>query len=206
MASRTAVVIPAIVAFLLAPAFAQEPVPDPEVVHPKLRVSVSDLSTVKASDTSDAAAAKAAVAIVLSAANKTCDPASQILAVLEANASSRLEELSKKLSSASCLTKSGTVHVNARFMPNISIQADDIIASIRNGSLQLMRWNGVLYVLHGVVYDEHLHNSGKRENVIRQLLLIDPRFSGERRFIAFDREKDDFSQVEGISSLDFVSP
>jgi hypothetical protein len=65
----------------------------------------------------------------------------------------------------------------------------------------LMEWNGNLYVIHGVVYDEHLHNSGKRENVIRQLLLIDPRYAYERRFVSFDRQADDFSQVEGIAEI-----
>ncbi len=54
---------------------------------------------------------------------------------------------------------------------------------------------------YGVVYDEHLHASGRRDNVIRELLLIDPRYSDRRGFVAFDREHDDFAQVEGIAAV-----
>ncbi len=207
MTSRVVVVAVIIVVLLAGPAVAQElPVPDPEVVHPNLRVTVNNLSFVKASDESKAAVAKAALAIVLSASNVKCDPASQVNSVLEANAESSLRTLSEKLVAASCLARGGTVHLDAEFTPSGSIQADNIVASIKRHEPLLMRWNGILYVLHGVVYDEHLHNSGRRENVIRQLLLIDPRYADERRFGSFDRPKDDFSQVEGFAKILFVSP
>lgn len=152
------------------------------------------------------AVAKAAVATVLSASNVKCEPASQLNAVLESQGGASLRKLAEKLSGASCMMDGKIVHLSAVFTPNGSIQADGIIAPLVHAKPLLIRWNGALYVLYGVVYDEHLHNSGKRENVIRRLLLIDPRYSDERKFVSFDRQRDDFAQVEGIAEIRFALP
>ncbi len=62
----------------------------------------------------------------------------------------------------------------------------------------------MLYVLYGVVYDEHLYSSGRQDNIVRDLLLIDPRYSSERRFVQFQRAKDNFAEIEGIASIGIV--
>ncbi len=189
----------------LIPAIAQDlPTPDPEVVHPNLRVALNNMPSVKVSDQSGLTVAKTAVAMVLGATKVNCDPGSQLNTVLEANAGAPLQTVAAKLSGASCMTNGKIVHVSAAFTPNGSIQADGIIAPLLHQKPLLIRWNDALYVLYGVIYDEHLHNSGKRENVIRQLLLIDLRYADQRRFVAFDRQKNDFAQVEGIAEIHVV--
>lgn len=179
-------------------------VPDPELVHPNIRVSVPHLASVKSDDESGGAAAKTVMAIVLSALNVRCDPASQLNTVLEANGGAPLRTLSEQLAGASCMTNGRIGHLSAEFTPNGSIQADEIIAPLMHGKPLLIRWSDVLYVMYGAVYDEHVHNSGKHENVIRELLLIDPRYSDRRRLVPFDRQKNDFSQVEGIAEIEFT--
>lgn len=182
------------------------PAPDPEVVHPNVRVSISNMPVVKISDQSSVAVAKAAVAMVLGATKVNCDPASQLNTILEANAEARLQTVAAKLSGASCMANGRIVHLSASFTPSESIQSDGIIAPLLHGKPLLIRWNDALYVLYGVIYDEHVHNSGKRDNVIRRLLLLDPRYADERRFVSFDREKDDFAQVEGFAEISTVVP
>lgn len=207
MKDRLAVIVFFSLLALIPMALAQDPnAPDPEVVHPNLRVAVSNMPSVKVFDQSATAVAKAAVATVLGAVEINCDSGSQLNTVLEANAGAPLQTLAAKLSGASCMTNGNIVHLSASFTPNGSIQADGIIAPIVHGKPLLIRWNDALYVLYGVIYDEHLHNSGKRENVIRQLLLIDPRYTDQRRFVIFDREKNDFAQVEGIAEIRVVAP
>jgi hypothetical protein len=205
MSHRTALVVVVSVLFLVISSAAQDSsIPDPEVVHPNIRVTVPNLLAAKSRDETSGAVAKAAMVTVLSASSVNCDRASQINAVLEANGGAPLQTLAEKLAGTSCMTNGTTTHLSAQFTPSGSIQADGIIAPLLRGKPLLIRWNGMLFVLHGVVYDEHLHNSGKRENVIRQLLLIDPRHSDERRYISFDRQRDDLSQVEGIAEIRFV--
>jgi hypothetical protein len=180
---------------------AAQDIPDAEVVHPYQRVTVPNLAVVTATDTSSPAVAKAALAIVLSGSKLKCGPDSQLESVVEANAGSPLRTLASKISGASCATNGRTLHVTATFTPNGAIQGDSLIASVIEGKPLLVEWKGALYVLYGVVYDEHLYPSGRHDNVIRKLLLIDPRYSDKRRFVAFERDKDNFGQLEGVASV-----
>ncbi len=188
--------------FLSSPLAGQDiPVIDPEVVYPYRRVTVANLAVVTATDTSRPAVAKAALAIVVSASKLKCDPDSQIESVADAKAAASLRTLVTKISGASCAVNGRTLRVTASFVPNGAIQANSIVASLNGGTPLLVSWKGALYVLYGVVYDAHVHYSGRQDNVIRKLLLIDPRYSDKRRLVVFEREKDNFAQVEGFASV-----
>jgi hypothetical protein len=180
---------------------AAQDIPGAEVVHPNQRVNVPNLAVVTATDASSPAVARAALAIVLSSSKAKCDPDSQLDAAVDANTGSSLRTLATKISGASCAVNGRTLRVTASFVPNGAIQGDSFIASVIEGKPLLVEWKGALYVLYGVVYDEHLHYSGRRDNVIRELLLIDPRYSGKRRLVAFVRDKDDFAEVVGVASV-----
>jgi hypothetical protein len=84
-------------------------------------------------------------------------------------------------------------------------QGNDIIVSLRQDRLMLLEWRSILYVLYGVVYDEHLYSSGRQDNIVREFLLIDARYSDKRRLIAFERDKDHFAEVAGIASIGITS-
>jgi hypothetical protein len=190
------------VALVLAFPLSAQPIPvDSEVVHPYQRVTVPGLAAVSAKDTSSAAITKAALATVLSASKLKCDPDSPIESVAEANAGASLQTLASKISGASCVVNGRRLRVQANFVPNGAIQGNNIIASIKASKPLLFEWKGALYVLYGVVYDEHLHYSGRQDNVIRQFLLIDPRYSDKRRLVSFEREKDNFAEVEGVAGV-----
>jgi hypothetical protein len=158
-------------------------VPDASVVHPFQRVTVPDLADIKASDATKPAVAKAAVAIVLSGSKVACDPTSHLNTVLDSNPDLPLRSLTVKLSGAPCMTNGMTKRVATRFTPGGAIQANNLIAALKAGSPLLFEWKGSPYVLYGVAYDEYLRSVGSQDNVIRELLLIDPRYSDKRRFI-----------------------
>jgi hypothetical protein len=191
----------AIMLLLALPLAAQNDIPGAEVVHPYQRVTVPNLAVVAATDTSSPAVAKAALAIVLSGSKVKCGPDSQLESAVEANAGSPLRTLASEISGASCATNGRTLHVTATFTPNGAIQGDSLIASVIEGKPLLFEWKGALYVLYGVVYDEHLYPRGRHDNVIRRLLLIDPRYPDRRRLKAFVREKDNLAEIGGVASV-----
>jgi hypothetical protein len=186
---------------LALPLAAQNDIGDAEVVHPYQRVTVPNLAVVTATDASSPAVAKAALAIVLSGSKVKCGPESQLESVVEANAGSPLRTLASKISGAVCATNGRTLHVKATFTPNSAIQGDSLIASVIEGKPLLVEWKGALYVLYGVVYDEHLYFSGRHDNVIRKLLLVNPRYPAKRRLNAFVRQKDNLAEIEGVASI-----
>jgi hypothetical protein len=65
----------------------------------------------------------------------------------------------------------------------------------------LIEWNSHFYIVYGAVFNETLHYSGRREYAVRKFLLLDPRFSDQRRMAEFNRETDDWGKVQGLMTL-----
>jgi hypothetical protein len=187
-------------AALLVCSLAAPPTIDSETIHPNQRITVSVADTY-ALDSSNTAVANAALGIVLSSSNLKCEAGSQLQSIIESYAQSALEALSKKISGTTCLKNGAVEHLETAFMPNGAIRPEQIISPLIEGDPLLLKWKGTFFVLYGVVYDEHVHRSGGRNNVIRELLLIDPRYQDNRRFVVFDREKNNFGEVEGMVKL-----
>jgi hypothetical protein len=65
-----------------------------------------------------------------------------------------------------------------------------------------MEWNSHLYVVYGVTYVETVDSqSGAIVDAIHTILLLDTRFSDERRHVSFDRATDDWGKVQGLLML-----
>jgi hypothetical protein len=196
------------VAFVAAALFFRTPLVaqdlPPAYIHPYQRIAVPNLAQFRAADDSRPAVLKAVVATVLSGLNVKCGSGSQLYSVLEANAELPLRAVAAKISGASCSMEGRTLHVNATFAPNGAIKANGIVASVMQHQPLLLEWKNRIYVLYGVVYDQHLYNTGAQDNVIREFLLIDPRYSDTRRFLAFNRAKDNFADVAGIATISVV--
>ena len=56
-------------------------------------------------------------------------------------------------------------------------------------------------MLHGAIFNETRYSSGARQYAIVKLLLLDPRFSDQRRETVFNRETDDWAEVQGLLTL-----
>jgi len=80
------------------------------------------------------------------------------------------------------------------------VTAEEIIATLQAQRPLLMDWNGHLYVLYGVMYDENLCTDGSQHS-IQKLLLVDTRFADHRRYVSFDRQTDDWGKVNGLLAL-----
>jgi len=63
-----------------------------------------------------------------------------------------------------------------------------------------MVWSGHLYVVDGVIFDEWRSCDGSMY-MIKKLLLVDTRFSDQRRYVSFDRQTDDWGKVTELLSL-----
>jgi hypothetical protein len=64
-----------------------------------------------------------------------------------------------------------------------------------------MEWNSHVYVVYGVIYNTTYSPDNGRMDSILKILLLDPRFSDQRREVTFDRQTDDWSKVQGILLL-----
>ncbi|HVZ15777.1 MAG TPA: hypothetical protein VG897_01575 [Terriglobales bacterium] len=184
---------------LIVSAYSQEPAPS-EVVHPNQRVEVSNLPSLVADK--DTPPELAALRIVLHAENIRCDEHSAIETAARTVTDHSLKDLVTKIAGTSCATDRGSVKINASFVPGSAIRGDDVIGILLRHKPQLIQYQGGIVVLYGVIYDEHLYADGSRMNVVRKFLMLDPRYLGERRFVSFTREKDDFTHVAGVARVE----
>jgi hypothetical protein len=113
-----------------------------------------------------------------------------------------LEELRAKLQGQRRLSDGSSIMVNAEYVPESSVTADLIIRTLAKQQALLIEWRSHFYVLYGAIFNENRDvYSGIRQFFIVKLLLLDPRFSDQRREVVFNRETDDPAKVQGILTL-----
>jgi hypothetical protein len=118
-----------------------------------------------------------------------------------------LRELSTRLQGRHLLSDGQPILVNAEYLSHDSISPALIINTLTEQHAQLIQWKSQVYVLYGALFDETRDSqSGVRAYAIRKLFLLDLRFSDQRREAVFDRETDDWGQMEGLLMVGFAIP
>lgn len=112
-----------------------------------------------------------------------------------------LRNLGDKLAGRHTLADGRAVMISSSYVPADSVTSDRIIAPLRNHHPMLMQWNGHVYVVDGVNYDEDVYTDDHKELVIRKILLLDPSAAADSQETDFDRTKDDWSKVQGFLLL-----
>ncbi len=172
---------------------AQDTPPPGYVVHPNLEIRIGNLPAQTAS-----ADATAALEVLFHDSKLCCGSG----AILEDQARAAnplsLEDISGKIVGKHLFTDGHSVTITANYLAANAINPDPIIETLVKNQPALFEWNSHLYVLYGAVYDEKHFDTGGREFVIHKLLLLDTRFTGQRRETSFDRDQDDWKDVQGL--------
>ncbi len=110
-----------------------------------------------------------------------------------------LKDVSATLQGRHLLSDGRPITVTADYVPAAAINSGALIAALTEQRAPLMEWNSHLYVVYGAVYVETVDSeSGSTMDAIRTLLLLDTRFSDERRQVTFNRLTDDLGKVQGL--------
>jgi hypothetical protein len=180
----------------LASAFAQSI----SAFHPNQEVQVSGLPALTAPSTKKSAVLATVIETVLQDKAVCCGKDSALEDAVHSHPAS-LKELGVKLQGRHVMSDGRSVMVSAQYVPQSSITPDLMISILMDQHAPLMAWKSQTYVLYGVIFDETIFSDGRRQHTIHKLLLLDPRFSDERRETEFNRDTDDWGNVEGILTL-----
>jgi hypothetical protein len=121
-----------------------------------------------------------------------------------------LQDVAGKLNGRHLFSDGRPFMVKAEYRARDAVNGGDLISTITNQHAALLQWNSHLYVIHGVVY--RWYTSGSPETGVSQgtsihkLLLWDTRYSDARRNVIFDRDTDDWSNVQGALFLQVAAP
>lgn len=180
---------------------AQQDVPPAYVFHPDQEIRVRDLSPGTALSTSDSAVLVAALETIFHDAQVCCAKNSALLDSAETADPLSLRDVSTKLQGKHSSGDGHTITVNAEYIAPDSVSPDRIIAALQSNRALLLKWKSRLYVFYGARFDEKLYYNGRRDYVIHKLLLQDVRFSDSRREVIFNRDTDDWANVQGLLIL-----
>jgi len=170
------------------------------VFHPNQEIRVTDLPSLTSSSSKTSAVLAAALETILHHKAVCCGKNSALEdTVLSAPLS--LEELSAKLQGKHVLSDGRSVMVSAEYVPQSAITPDLMISALMDQHALLMEWKSHFFVLYGAIFDETIYTSGQRQFAVHKLLLLDPRFSDQRRETEFNRESDDWGSVQGLLTL-----
>ena len=174
--------------------FAQIYSPDQEV-----RISDLPLLTAKSKNASDVLATS--VEMILRDRKVCCGRNSALEDSVQAADPKSLQDVAKKLQGRHLLSDGRPIMVTAEYVPAASVNSGQLIRTLTEKHALLMEWNSHLYVVYGVVYDQTVNQDSGIMNAIHKFLLLDTRFSDERRDVSFDRLKDDWGKVQGLLML-----
>lgn len=163
-------------------------------------VRVSNLPSLTAASKNTSAVIATAVETVLHDQTLCCGKDSALGdAVLSEPRS--LKELGTKLQGRHLLSDGRPIAVNAEYASQNSINSGFVIDALQDQRASLLEWKSHVYVLYGAIFGETRCSSGARQYSIVKLLLLDPRFSDQRREAVFNRDTDDLSKVQGLLTL-----
>lgn len=183
-------------------AYAQNDASDPVLwFHPNQEVRVHDLPKLTAPDSS--AVLATALEMIFRDKAVCCGKDSTLEDAIPLPPAS-LKELSAKLQGRYRLNNGQPIVVNAEYLPQSSINSGLIIGELLDQRASLIEWKSNLYVLYGAIFNDTRYSTGRRQYAIVKLLLLDPRFSDQRREAEFNRETDDWAKVQGALTLSVV--
>ena len=172
-----------------------------QIYYPDQEIRINDLPllTAKSRNASDVLATS--VGMIFRDRKVCCGRDSALEDSVQAADPKSLQDVAKKLQGRHLLSDGRPIMVTAEYLPAASVNSSQLIGTLTEKHALLMEWNSHLYVVYGVVYDQTVNQDSGIMNAIHKFLLLDARFSDERRAVSFDRLKDDWGKVQGLLML-----
>jgi len=168
--------------------------------HPNEEARVESLPPALAASKNESAVLAASLAIAIMEPDVCCGRNSVLEDQVASATGLSLRQVGEKLRGKHYSGDGLPIVVADQYWSGASVNAEEIIATLQAQRPLLMDWNGHLYVLYGVVYDENLCDDGSQHS-IQKLLLVDTRFADHRRYVSFNRQTDDWGKVNGLLAL-----
>ncbi len=176
------------------------------VVHPNQEVTVKNLHLKLARWPGETAALAGALETILDFPQLCCGRNSSIPALPASARSNSLQEIAAKLNGKHVLSDGRPVFVAAHYFSASAITSHQIVAFLMENQALLVQWDSHFFVLSGAVFDDKVYSDGNRDIILRKLRLFDPDATAAAHEITFDREKDQWSEVQGFLLIKATRP
>jgi hypothetical protein len=173
-----------------------------QTYSPNTEVRIGGLPSVtaKSKDASDVLAAS--LEIIFRDKDVCCGKNSALEDDVQRADPKSLKDVAAKLQGRHLLSDGRPIMVTAEYAPATSLVTGTFIGTLNDKQPLLMEWNSHLYVVYGVSYSTvYSADSVGRMDSIFKIFLLNPRYSGQRREVVFDRQTDVWGSVQGLLTL-----
>lgn len=172
-----------------------------QISYPNREVRINDLPSLTAKSRSASDVLATSIEIILDDRKVCCGKDSALEDSVQAADPKSLKDIAAKLQGRHLLADGVPIMVTAEYRLAASVTAEQLIGALTSKRPLLIQWDSRLYVVYGVIFDQTVDQDNGVVNAIHKLLLVDTRFSDERRDVSFDRLKDDWVKVQGVLML-----
>jgi hypothetical protein len=174
-----------------------------QVYYPNHEIRINDLPTPTAKSRDASAVLATSLEIVFRDKEICCGKDSALEDSVQRADPRSLKDVGDKLRGRHLLSDGRSIMVMAEVWPAAAGNASSgsPISEIMEKRPLLMEWNSHWYVVYGVNYGEIVADDGTQSETILKFLLLDTRYSDERRSVSFDRQTDDWGKVQGLLML-----
>ena len=120
-----------------------------------------------------------------------------------------LKNVAGKVNGRHLLSNGRPFVVTADYVAPDAMNSGTLIGMITAQHAGLMQWNAHLYVVDGLIYRWIIRGSDSTSAPMMEIhnfLLRDPRFTGERRKVEFNRSSDDITKIGGFLFVETKLP
>jgi hypothetical protein len=172
-----------------------------QISYPEQEIRIDDLPslTAKSREASDVLATS--LEIIFRRKKICCAKDSALEDSVQAADPRSLKDVANKLQGSHLLSDGRPITVTAEYLAPASVNAGQLFTALTEKHAPLMMWNSRLYVVYGVTFEQTAYQDSGLINAIHKFLLLDARFSDQRREVSFDRLTDDWGKVQGLLLL-----
>lgn len=168
---------------------------------PSKQIRVTNLRLQNASTNSATDVLSAALSTIFNDPQVCCGKDSALGEVVLSADSGSIEDLARALQGRHMLGDGLPIFVNSLFLQPASAKPQQILAPLLENKPLLIEWNSCFYVVQGAVFSERDYENGSREYMLRQLLLLDTRYTDRRAQVSFRADSNSWRDVQGILIL-----
>jgi hypothetical protein len=109
-----------------------------------------------------------------------------------------MESLAKQVEGDYVLGDGRKFRLAVHYTDSAPNSSDTIIVPIVSSQPYILYWRGHAYVAESAVWNEYVYPNGQKYMEIKELTLIDPYESGEKRRVKYDVQTNEASELGGI--------
>jgi hypothetical protein len=169
-----------------------------QVYSPNQEIRIRDLPPLTAKSRNASDVLSASLEIIFQDGKVCCGKNSALEDSVQAADPKSLKDIANKLQGRHLLSDGRPIMITADYLAPAAVNVSQLMNALTEKHPLLMEWNSHLYVAYGIIFDHTLNQDSSTMNAIHKILLLDTRFSDERREISFDRLTDDWGKVQGL--------